>query len=142
MGPMLSDSPDQVQSSGAPRGVPSASTPSYHCSAAPSTPLGFLPTLGAAPGTPQYASGAPLTAAPGTPRRRWVPTSATALPSGAQPPTRQAGSVRSLPEEEQDQQDGEEQECSICLENVQSIYMCIPCGHACLCKRCSRRIVG
>jgi len=33
-------------------------------------------------------------------------------------------------------------QCSICLEDVERIYMCVPCGHACVCQTCSKGLVG
>jgi len=40
------------------------------------------------------------------------------------------------------QQDREVGECCICLEDTETFYVCLPCGHTCACDKCAPQLTG
>eukprot|EP00928_Gymnodinium_smaydae_P081194 TRINITY_DN64754_c0_g1_i1.p1 TRINITY_DN64754_c0_g1~~TRINITY_DN64754_c0_g1_i1.p1 ORF type:complete len:350 (+),score=20.34 TRINITY_DN64754_c0_g1_i1:99-1148(+) len=153
-----------------PQCVPAAATPGMvH---APGTPSYMMPgTLGGfapAPGTPQGMLGP----APGTPRGPPQPSSPTVFSSAIASASHESETLSSrrsrlelakkraiesedfdlakvlkeqlaaLATEEAQAQDLNVGECCICLQEVQTFFTCIPCGHACVCELCSQSLAG
>lgn len=140
---------DALSLPGTPRGVPAACTPSVFASA-PGTPPSCLPRLGGLDSPASAQPGTPCHILPGTPHHQWAPPTPGLI---AAPSSPHAAGIPPPGARAADQNVGQEaaaharreeaaSECCICLRPTEKLYICIPCGHTCLCEACAQDIEG